>query len=79
MKILEKYLDEIINREIYEEITIVCRDDDNHLTDLLQYIERIGNIGHSFNIIVDPDDSEYRKEFFWDGDGSDYIKSIERK
>lgn len=59
-----------------EKIVIRCRDYDNSLKDLLNYIKKIGNTGHSFNIIVDPDTKDCRKSFSWDGDGSDYIKDI---
>lgn len=54
-------------------INLVCRDNDDNLENLLNYIKEIGNVGHSFKIIVDPDSSDTRKEFYWDGDGSDKI------
>lgn len=60
-------------------ITITCQDLDNSLEDLLNHIKDSGNIGHSFSIIVDPDNREYKKEFGWDGDGSDRIYSIDVK
>ncbi len=56
-------------------ITIICRDGDDTLEKLLNYIKISGNVGHSFDIIVDPK-SEGEKKFYWDGDGSDSIKSI---
>ena len=40
---------------------------------MLAYIGKIGGVGHSFEIVVDPDDSEYRKSFGFDGDGSDRV------
>lgn len=52
-------------------ITVTCRDSDNTLEELLQYIKKIGNTGHSFSIVVDED-----KKFYWDGDGSDAIFEI---
>ena len=61
----------------FKTITIIARDQENELVDLLEYIKNNGNTGHSFSIIVDPDgDKTQKKEFFWDGDGSDFIKSI---
>lgn len=57
-------------------ITVVCRDGDDTLEELLNYIKSSGNLGHSFSIVVDPK-SEGEKKFFWDGDGSDTIRSIE--
>jgi len=56
-------------------ITITCHDQDNELEDLIKYIKSNGNTGHSFSIIVDPDD-EREKRFSWDGDGGDYIKDV---
>ena len=63
-----------------QEIKITCSQPDNSLIELLNYIKDNGNTGHSFEIVVDPDGGkECRKVFGWDGDGSDYIKSIEKK
>jgi|AntAceMinimDraft_18_1070375.scaffolds.fasta_scaffold19683_3 primase-polymerase (primpol)-like protein len=55
----------------------VRKNSGKNLKELLDYIKSIGNIGHSFSIIVDPENNDYKKEFFWDGDGSDYIDTIE--
>lgn len=63
----------------FKTITISCRDLDNSLEDLLNYIKLNGNTGHSFTIVVDPHSKENKKEFEWDGDGSDYIKDIKVK
>jgi hypothetical protein len=60
-----------------ETITIKCRDYDNSLLNLLEYIKTNGNTGHSFTIIVDPK-SEGEKKFGWDGDGSDAIFEIKK-
>jgi hypothetical protein len=63
------------NLTIYE---ISCRDYDNALKNLLECIKAIGNTGHSFSIIVDPEEKEGLKDrtFYWDGDGADHIKEI---
>ncbi len=45
----------------------------DELIPLLTYIGKNGNPGHSFGIEVDPDDSEYRKSFGFDGDGGSYL------
>jgi len=63
--------------KLKKKITILCKDHDDKLSSLLEYIKRTGNIGHSFSIVVDPDDSKYKKEFGWDGDGADKIESID--
>jgi hypothetical protein len=57
-------------------ITIQNIDSKNKLLELLEYIQQIGNMGHSFEIVIDPDNKQYRKKFFWDGDGSDYIRDV---
>ena len=43
------------------------------LIPLLEYIGKNGNPGHSFGIVVDPDDSEHRETFGFDVDGSSYL------
>jgi len=43
------------------------------LVPLLEYIGQNGNKGHTFGIVVDPNDSKYRREFGFDGDGASYI------
>jgi hypothetical protein len=68
----KKFKEELNNKKII----ITCRDRDNNLEDLLEYIQSIGNGGHSFEIIVDPTTSNYTKTFYWDGDGSDRIEGI---
>jgi hypothetical protein len=57
-------------------IEIECNDTEGSLIRLLTYIMRTGNIGHSFDIIVDPDNKEYKMSFGWDGDGADSIRNI---
>jgi GT2 family glycosyltransferase len=57
-------------------ITVLVRDQDDSLENLIEYIRDKANPGHSFPVIVDPADSEYRKEFGFDGDGSFFIKKI---
>jgi len=56
-------------------IVVKCKDQDNTLEDLLNYIKTNGNTGHSFSIVVDPK-SPSMKTFGWDGDGSDSIESV---
>lgn len=57
---------------------VCCKDGDNKLRDLINYIGKNGNGGHSFDIVVDPDRKESERHFFWDGDGSDRIISVSR-
>lgn len=44
---------------------------------MLAYIGKIGGIGHSFGVVVDPENSEFKRQFGFDGDGSDRILSVE--
>ena len=75
MKTLREYLIENSSSS-FKKIEIIVRDRENNLEELLNYIKDIGNVGHSFSIIVDPENSSTKKNFGWDGDGHDYIKSI---
>jgi len=59
--------------------TLTVKDTDKNLIELLEYIKGIGNAGHSFEILVDPDDKDYTKSFGWDGDGSDKIFDIKEE
>jgi hypothetical protein len=59
-------------------ITITCRDNEDSLENLLRHIQKAGNVGHSFSIIVDPK-SKDATTFGWDGDGADRIEDINVK
>lgn len=59
-------------------ITVELRDPDKSLVRLLEYIKGNANIGHSYEVIVDPDDKERKKSFGIDGDGPFYIFSIKQ-
>jgi len=69
--IQEKYNDKV---KIEIECSAVCAWES--LLPLIHYMKQTGSIGHSFSIIVDPDDSEYKKEFYLDGDGAGRIDDI---
>jgi len=60
-------------------ITIECNDTEGSLLKLLKCIQECGNAGHSFTIVVDPEEIENldKRKFGWDGDGSDKIMNIE--
>jgi hypothetical protein len=47
------------------------------LVRMFNHIKSITTVGHSFPIVVDPDDSEYKETFGMDGDGADHIVKIE--
>lgn len=50
-------------------------DIDNHIEDLIKYVDKNSRGGHSFRVVVDPG-SENEKEFYIDGDGSDRLGDI---
>ena len=66
-----KNFKEWMHKDNYKKITITCRDNENTLEELLNFIKKNGNVGHSFSIDADGE------KFYWDGDGSDTIKNIE--
>lgn len=57
-------------------IVTVKTSNPDQLAALLEKIKSAGNVGHSFEIVVDPDNSDYRESFDWDGDGSDSISEV---
>jgi len=48
---------------------VSVRGDEGGLRKLLEYIRDTAGVGHSFEVVVDPDDRQYRKRFGIDGDG----------
>ena len=62
----------------FDELIIKVSDPENQLVKMIDYIMHTANIGHSFEVVVDPDMSEYTKKFYMDGDGSFYIKEIKK-
>ena len=67
-----------LSREEIDTITIKVRDYDYQLVKMLRYIMTIANYGHSFDVVVDPSMSEYKKSFFMDGDGAFHIKDLKK-
>jgi ADP-ribose pyrophosphatase YjhB (NUDIX family) len=57
-------------------MTIDLDDDENQLARLLAYIKENSEVGHSFDVVVDPDDPELAKKFYIDGDGAFRIREI---
>lgn len=51
------------------------RDVDQKILDLLKCIKGTANMGHSFDVVVDPD-CDGGQKFYIDGDGTDHIYSI---
>ena len=57
-------------KEWDETLTVSVRGDEGGLRKLLDYIGKTAGIGHSFEVVVDPETPDYRKRFGIDGDGS---------
>ncbi len=60
----------------FSKIEILVKGDEGQMANMLEYIRSISSIGHSFEIVVDPDMSDYKKSFYADGDGSFRIKHV---
>jgi len=61
--------------EEFAKIEILVKGDEGQMAKMLEYIRSNSSIGHSFEIVVDPDSDGTRK-FYADGDGSFFIKHI---
>lgn len=80
----EVKVDESLNEkevvpETYKSIKIELSDPDSQLEELIKFIKVNSDPGHTFSVVVDPDDSEKSNSFTIDGDGSFRISSIEIK
>ena len=63
----------------FTKIEILVRDPEKEMTKFLQKIQRHANPGHSFIVIVDPDQGKAdggSEHFSFDGDGSFFLKEI---
>ena len=61
----------------YAEVSCRVYGDGLHsILKILRHCQYHGQIGHSFSIVSDPDNSEYKMTTGWDGDGSDSIEDI---
>lgn len=58
------------------EIKVMLRDPDNSLGKFLLALAGTANPGHSFEVVMDPDNRETRQTFGFDGDGPFFIKKI---
>lgn len=65
------------NTDGLKTITLTTRDNNNNLENLLEVIKSYSTMGHTFEVIVDPEDSEMKKSFYIDGDGSDQLFDIQ--
>ena len=76
-----KFIKYIINEGVKNthKITIDLRDPDNQMSLFLEKIKKHAGPGHSFSVIVDPDESKENggsESYYFDGDGSFYIDKL---
>jgi len=67
-----------ISTKELDEIIVKVRDHEDQLVKMIDYIIHTANIGHSFKVVVDPDMREYRKKFYFDGDGTFHVKEVKK-
>lgn len=66
------------DEEGYATVTFKIKGDALHsLLKLLRQCEYMGNVGHSFGIVIDPKGGDDKREVGFDGDGSDRVKDIQ--
>ena len=59
----------ILGADEGEEVRLIVKGDASGLVEMLKHIGKLAGHGHSFNVVVDPDDREFRRSFGMDGDG----------
>ena len=74
----KEFLNEGVPTEDMHVYEVTCRDPEGSLKKIIECIGACGNTGHSFTVVVDPDETEGlgQRKFGWDGDGSDYLHSV---
>lgn len=80
MKIEERVEKILSENQDKRTITVVCTSEaaEECIVPMLEYMAKIGNVGHSYDIIVDPHSND-EKKFGFDGDGASYIHKVEMK
>jgi hypothetical protein len=82
-----KLVKESLEEKEKKDTVIVKTSNPDQLKKILDCIQAVGNIGHTYEIVIDSEDNDdgsierYKKKkdrtFEWDGDGSDHIDSVE--
>lgn len=57
-------------------VVMYIKDRDNKIENILNYMKELTNAGHGFDVEIDPNDQEYHKHFYVDGDGEDKIRDL---
>jgi len=84
---MKKLVKESLVDRLFEEMEIdtvivtVRKGSGKKMKEILECIKACGNGGHTYDIIIDPDEKEGLSErrFNWDGDGSDRVGEITLK
>lgn len=71
---MSKFKDYIKESSDLVKYTIVANDPTGQLGKIVDAIKGKGNVGHSYTVVIDPDDKPI--EIDWDGDGPYRIYSI---
>lgn len=67
----------ILNESNQRELHLTISDSQGSIQDLIETIKDYTQMGHTFEVVIDPGDSDYERSFYIDGDGSDKIQDIE--
>ena len=67
----------ILNESYQKELHLTVSDSEGSIQDLIETIKDYTQMGHTFEVVIDPGDSDYERSFYIDGDGSDKIRDIE--
>lgn len=84
---MKKLVKESLYNRLFEEMEIdtvtvtVRKGSGEKMKEILECIKGVGNGGHTFTIVIDPDEKEKLSErtFEWDGDGSDRVGDVTLK
>jgi len=71
-------MDPLKIKDNFTVIEVLVRDDEHQLVKMIEHIRKLSSPGHSFEAVVDPSvtKNEGKESFYFDGDGSFYIKEI---
>lgn len=67
----------ILNESDQKELHLIISDSEGSIQDLIETIKDYTQMGHTFEVVIDPGDSDYERSFYIDGDGSDKIRDVE--
>lgn len=67
----------ILNESSQKELHLTISDSEGSIQDLIETIKDYTQMGHTFEVVIDPGDSDYERSFYIDGDGSDKIRDVE--